>query len=136
VTTQAAVSKKRALPLGRDYGLLATRECVLNIPTVELAAQVVACGNTRGDAVDKFARFGLTALAAKQVGAPLIGECYANLECRVVDTRLKNRYNFFVLEVVQAWVDPTCLTPKTLHHRGHGLFMVAGESLKLKSRMK
>jgi len=116
--------------------LNATRECVLNIPTAELAAEVVGCGNSTGAQVDKFARFGLTALPASRVAPPLIAECFGNLECRVVDTRLKNRYNFFVLEVVKAWIDPTCTLPRTLHHRGRGLFMVAGDTIQLASRMK
>lgn len=66
---------------------------------------------------------------------PLINECFASLESRVVDTRMKNRYNFFVLEVVKAWMAPGNAAPRTLHHRGYGLFMVAGETLKLPSRM-
>jgi flavin reductase (DIM6/NTAB) family NADH-FMN oxidoreductase RutF len=124
---------------GRDFSfraLEATRECVLNIPTVELAKQVVQCGNTTGARIDKFARFGLTPVPASMVGAPLIEECYANLECRVADTRLKNRYNFFVLEVVAAWVNPSCREPRTIHHRGHGHFAVAGEPFQLRSKMK
>ena len=116
--------------------LKATRQCVLNIPTQELAKEVVACGNSSGQDTDKFAAFGLTPVAATQVDAPLIDECYASLECRVVDTRQVTRYNFFVLEVVKAWVDPVCKDPRTLHHRGRGLFMVAGESIKLASKMK
>ena len=116
--------------------LNSTRQCALNIPTVELAAQVVGCGNTSGARVDKFARFGLTPAPASLIAAPLIVECYASLECRVVDTRMKNRYNFFVMEVVKAWVDASVEPPRTLHHRGHGVFMVAGETLKLPSRMK
>ena len=116
--------------------LNSTRQCALNIPTAELATQVVGCGNSSGRQVDKFARFGLTPVPATAVVAPLIGECYAGLECRVVDARLKKRYNFFVLEVVQAWIDPACKAPRTLHHCGHGLFMVAGETIKLASRMK
>jgi flavin reductase (DIM6/NTAB) family NADH-FMN oxidoreductase RutF len=124
---------------GNDFSfaaLKATRECVLNIPTVELAQQVVGCGNCSGREVDKFQRFGLTPLPAKLVAAPLIAECWTILECRVVDTRLLNRYNFFVLEVVQAWIDPKFKAPRTLHHRCHGAFMVAGETLKLRSKMK
>ncbi len=123
----------------RDYSygrVKRLRECVLNIPTVELAAQVVGCGNTTGAEIDKFARFGLSAKPAKQVAAPLIDECYASLECRVVDTRAVNRYGFFVLEVVQAWVDPAVKEPRTLHHRGRGKFMVAGETIRLPSKMK
>jgi hypothetical protein len=40
------------------------------------------------------------------------------------------------LEVVKARVDPSQKNPRTLHHRGKGVFMVAGETLKLPSRMK
>lgn len=116
--------------------LKATKECVLNIPTADLARQVVGCGNTSGRAVDKFARFGLTPVPASRVAPPLIAECYANLEARVVDTRMANRYGFFVLEVVKAWIDPRRKDPRTLHHRGHGRFMVAGRTIRLKSRMK
>lgn len=116
--------------------LKATGQCVLNIPTAELATQVTACGNSHGDQVDKFQTFGLTPKKAALVDAPLIAECYANLECRVVDTRLMNRYNFFILEVVKAWVDPACKSPQTLHHRGRGVFMLAGDTIKLPSRMK
>jgi flavin reductase (DIM6/NTAB) family NADH-FMN oxidoreductase RutF len=116
--------------------LSSTRQCALNIPTVELAGQVVGCGNASGAQVDKFASFGLTQAPASLIAAPLINECFANLECRVVDTRLKNRYNFFVLEVVKAWTAPACKAPRTLHHRGYGVFMVAGETLKLASRMR
>lgn len=124
---------------GRDFSfaaLKATRQCVLNIPRAELAAQVVGCGNISGRRVDKFKRFGLTPVPASLVGAPMIAECHANLECRVIDTRLMNRYNFFVLEVLKAWIDPACKDPRTLHHRGHGVFMVAGDSIKLPSKMK
>ena len=116
--------------------LRATRQCVINIPTVELAKQVVGVGNCSGRSVDKFAKFGLTPVPAADVQAPLIAECYASLECRVADTRLVNRYSFFVLEVVQAWVDTAVRQPQTLHHRGNGVFAVAGETLRLRSAMK
>lgn len=116
--------------------LKATKECVINIPTREWAKQVVDIGNCSGRTVDKFAQFGLTPVAATQVQAPLIGECYASLECRVADTRLVNPYNFFILEVVQAWVDAAIKEPQTLHHRGNGVFTVAGETVRLRSRMK
>jgi flavin reductase (DIM6/NTAB) family NADH-FMN oxidoreductase RutF len=124
---------------GRDFSfdaLKATKQCVLNIPTADLAAKVVGCGNTSGRRVDKFKAFGLTAIPGTLVDAPLIAECYANLECRVADTRLVNRYNFFVLEVLKAWIDPARKEPRTLHHRGRGVFAVAGETIKLPSKMK
>jgi flavin reductase (DIM6/NTAB) family NADH-FMN oxidoreductase RutF len=116
--------------------LKATRECVIAIPTVEIAKQVVGCGNTSGRSVDKFSRFGLTPLPASRVGAPLVAECWANLECRVADGRMVAKYGFFVLEVVAAWIDPSRKDPRTIHHRGSGRFMVAGPTVRLASRAK
>jgi flavin reductase (DIM6/NTAB) family NADH-FMN oxidoreductase RutF len=111
----------------------ATGECVLNIPTSELVRAVVRCGNTSGRTVDKFRAFGLTPVAAARVRAPLVDECYASLEARVIDARMVRRYGLFVLEVVQAWIDPNVKRPRTLHHRGRGEFMVAGEIIRLRS---
>jgi flavin reductase (DIM6/NTAB) family NADH-FMN oxidoreductase RutF len=116
--------------------LKATKQCVINIPTVELAGKVVGCGNTSGREVDKFKTVGLTAANASQVKAPLITDCYANLECQVVDTRMVTKYNFFILEVIKAWIDPSRKEPRTIHHKGKGVFMVSGETIRLRSRMK
>lgn len=116
--------------------LKATRECVINIPTVELAKKVVACGNSSGRRIDKFAAYHLTPVTASHVSVPLVDECYANFECRVVDARLVTKYNFFILEVVKAWIDPSRKDPRTIHHLGRGRFMVAGRKIKLPSRMK
>jgi flavin reductase (DIM6/NTAB) family NADH-FMN oxidoreductase RutF len=116
--------------------LKATKECVINVPTAALARKVVGCGNTSGASVDKFAAFRLTAAAAKRVQAPLIAECYANLECRVIDMRMVPRYCFFVLEVVNAWIDPAVKNPQTMHHLGWGSFMLAGKRIRLPSRMR
>jgi flavin reductase (DIM6/NTAB) family NADH-FMN oxidoreductase RutF len=113
--------------------LRATGECVINVPTVELAKKVVGCGNTSGQSVDKFKAFGLTPVAASVVEAPLIAECYASLECKVMDRTLVTRYNFFILEVVKAWIDPARKHPRTIHHQGEGVFMVAGRTINLPS---
>ena len=124
---------------GRNFSfeaLRATRECALNIPTEEIAPQVVACGNMSGRRRDKLEAIGLTTAPAQDVKAPLIAECYASLECRVADTRLVNRYNFFILEVIRAWVDTSCKAPHTLHHRGYGTFAIADRTIKLKSGMR
>jgi flavin reductase (DIM6/NTAB) family NADH-FMN oxidoreductase RutF len=66
----------------------------------------------------------------------LVVECFANLECKVVDSRLVNKYNLFVLEVLKAWSDPAQKNPRTIHHQGYGKFVVDGETIKLKSRMR
>jgi flavin reductase (DIM6/NTAB) family NADH-FMN oxidoreductase RutF len=123
----------------RNYSfktLKATKECVINIPTSALAKKVVGCGNASGRRTDKFAAFGLTPMPASRVSPPLIGECYANLECRVIDTKLVGKYNFFILEVLKAWIDRSKKNPRTIHHRGKGEFLIAGKTIKLPSKMK
>ncbi|QPK62485.1 flavin reductase family protein [Methylomonas sp. LL1] len=116
--------------------LRATGECVIAIPALELAAKTVEIGNVSGSKLDKFQTFGLTPVPAEQVAAPLIAECIANLECRVVDSRLVDTYNLFVMEVVQAWHDPEQAAAKTFHHQGYGRFVVDGDTLELASKMR
>jgi flavin reductase (DIM6/NTAB) family NADH-FMN oxidoreductase RutF len=113
--------------------LRATRECVIAVPDAALARTVVKVGNCSGREVDKFATCRLTAVPAESVAAPLIGECFANLECRVVDTRLASQYCLFILEVVNAWTDPKRKNPKTIHHHGYGRFVVDGKTIRLRS---
>jgi len=49
---------------------------------------------------------------------------------------MAQRYNFFVLEVLKAWIDPARKRPRTLHHLGQGRFVVDGRTITLPSRMK
>jgi flavin reductase (DIM6/NTAB) family NADH-FMN oxidoreductase RutF len=121
-----------------DYSfaaLRATKECVIAVPALELAPKVVEVGNCSGRDVRKFEKFGLTPAPAECVAPPLVVECFANLECKVADTRFVNQYNLFVLEVLKAWTDPAQKNPKTIHHRGCGRFVVDGETIRLKSKM-
>jgi flavin reductase (DIM6/NTAB) family NADH-FMN oxidoreductase RutF len=120
-----------------SFGLLKkSKQCVINIPTVELMEKAVRCGNMSGRTHDKFKVLGLTPVPAQEVKAPLIDECYANLECKVVDTRLMNKYNMFVLEVVKAWIAPSKDKPKTIHHLGSGEFLIGGKTKKARAKKK
>jgi flavin reductase (DIM6/NTAB) family NADH-FMN oxidoreductase RutF len=124
---------------GANYSfdaLRATGECVIAVPARKLAAKVVKVGNASGRDLDKFAAFGLTPLPAERVAPPLVKECFANLECKVADRRLVNRYNLFILEVLAAWIDPAQKNPKTIHHHGYGKFAVDGATITLRSRMR
>ena len=103
-----------------------SRECVINLPTDALLDTVVGIGNCSGREGDKFERFGLTAHAATDVGAPLIAECHANFECRLHETRITADYPLFVWRVVRAHVAPRPVWPRTVHYRGDGRFMIAG----------
>ena len=111
-----------------------TGECVIAIPTVELASLVVKIGNLSGSDVDKFETLGLVSKPAALVSAPLLTDCYVNLECKVTDTTFVRKYNLFVLEVVKAWVDRAKRNPKTIHHKGFGTFTVDGETFRLRSK--
>jgi flavin reductase (DIM6/NTAB) family NADH-FMN oxidoreductase RutF len=113
-----------------------SKECVINVPTVELAATVAKIGNCSGADTDKFAKFKLTAERGEIVKAPLIGECHANLECRLHDGRLIGDYNFFIFEVVKAHAARAPKYPKTIHYRGEGQFMVSGPSLSLRRHFR
>ena len=116
-----------------------SKQCVINVPTVDLIDAVIGIGNTHAssrDKADKFERFGLTAVPATKVRAPLIAECYASFECKLIDTSLINKYSLFVFEVVKAHVAASPKYPKTIHYRGDGVFMVSGQSVSYKRRFK
>ena len=121
-----------------DYSYSALREsgeCVIAIPTVDLAQTVVDIGNCSGEETDKFERFALTARPGEAVAAPLIAECLANIECRVADDALVDKYNLFILEAFRIWIDLDRAERRTLHHQGDGSFAVDGPILDLRDRM-
>lgn len=109
------------------------RECVIAIPTVDLIDQVVGIGTCSGADTDKFARFQLTPLPGKAVKAPLIKECLANIECKVVD--IVETYNIVVLDGVSASANPLRREKRTIHAVGDGTFIVDGEKLDRRKMM-
>lgn len=119
------------------FGLLKNlKECVVAVPTVEMASTVVKVGNCSGRNVNKFRKFGIAIRRGSSVRAPLLPQCWANIECVVDDTILVKKYNFFILRAVRAWINPSVRNPRTLHHRGNGRFMVSGKTLQLPSNAK
>lgn len=110
-----------------------TRECVIAIPTVDMLDTVVGVGTCSGSDTDKFAKFKLTPLPGKVVKAPLIKECLANIECRVVE--IVRRYDVVVLDAVAAHHVPTLGERRTLHAVGDGTFIVDGRRLDRRRQM-
>jgi flavin reductase (DIM6/NTAB) family NADH-FMN oxidoreductase RutF len=110
-----------------------TRDCVIAIPTIDLLDRVIGIGTCSGVDTDKFAKFNLTALPGKVVKAPMIEECLANIECKVVD--LVRKHNIVVLEGVAAYVDPLRKEKRTLHAVGDGTFIVDGRKLDRRKMM-
>lgn len=113
-----------------------SKECCINIPEVHLLDQTIKVGNSTGAEIDKFGEFGFTAQPAKRIKSPLIAECYANLECKVIDTKMVKEYSFFILQVVEAHVAISPKYPKTFHYRGNGEFMLSGENISRRRLFK
>jgi flavin reductase (DIM6/NTAB) family NADH-FMN oxidoreductase RutF len=109
------------------------RECVIAVPTVDMLDEVVGIGTCSGADTDKFARFGLTPVRGKFVKAPLIRECLANIECRVVD--IASRHSIVVLEGLAAYLDSARKERRTVHAVGDGTFIVDGRRLDRKKMM-
>jgi flavin reductase (DIM6/NTAB) family NADH-FMN oxidoreductase RutF len=110
-----------------------TRQCVIAIPTVDMLDQAVGIGTCSGADTDKFAKFKLTPLRGRVVEAPLIKECLANIECRVVD--IVTKHNIVVLQGVAAYVDPARKERRTVHAVGDGRFIVDGRRLDRRRMM-
>ncbi len=122
-------------PWNHSYvALRRTRECVIAVPTVDLLDRVVGVGTCSGIDTDKFARFALTALPATKVKPPLIGECLANIECRVIE--MARKHPIVVLEGVAAHYDSERKEKRTLHAVGDGTFVVDGRRLDRRSLMR
>lgn len=116
-----------------------SRECVINVPTADMVRTVIDIGNHHarsGEKIDKFERFGLTGVPGKKVKAPLIAECPASFECRLIDASLVRRYSLFVFEIVAAHASASPKYPTTAHYRGEGVFMIAGRSVSYRGRFK
>lgn len=109
------------------------RECVIAIPTVDMLDQVVGIGTCSGADTDKFSKFRLTRVRGKVVRSPLIKECLANIECKVID--IVNKHNIVVLEAVAAHIDTARKEKRTLHAVGDGTFIVDGRKIDRRKMM-
>jgi len=113
--------------------LIKSRECVIAVPTVDIARTVVKIGTCSGSDTDKFQKFELTPLKAKSVKAPLIKECLANIECHVSD--YIEKHNIFILDAMHAWIDNNRKERRTIHAIGDGTFVVDGRKVSYRKLM-
>jgi len=115
------------------HALQKSKECVIAIPTVDMIDTVVGVGICSGSDTDKFTKFNLSRLPAKHVGAPLIRECLANIECRVTD--IVSPHNIVILQGVAAYFDYERAEKRMLHAVGDGTFIVDGHEIDRKKMM-
>ncbi|MBV8273243.1 MAG: flavin reductase family protein [Cupriavidus sp.] len=109
------------------------RECVIAIPTVDLLDKVIGIGTCTGADVDKFSKFKLTPVQAELVSAPLIKECLANIECKVID--IVKKHNIVVLQGISAYIDTARKEKRVVHAIGDGTFIVDGRKIDRKKMM-
>lgn len=110
-----------------------SKECVISIPTVDLLDKVVGVVTCSGVATDKFEKFGLTPLEGEYVRSPLIKECLANIECKVID--IIERHNVVVFKGVAAHFDNPRKEKCTVHAVGDRRFIVDGRNLNRRKMM-
>ncbi|MCI2062672.1 MAG: flavin reductase family protein [Eubacteriaceae bacterium] len=115
--------------------LMGTRECCVCIPQADMAETVVGIGTVSGEEIDKFREFGLTPVKAEIVKAPLIEECIASLECRVID--YIEEHGLVILQCEQLWVDKAREFDPMLHANGDGTFRVdSSRVINLRDKMR
>ena len=119
----------------------ATGQFALNLPCRSIADKVIAAGSHSGRDGDKFVMTGLETFPASRIEAPLVKQCVAWLECKVIpETANQNRYDLFIAEVVAAWADPEVFSGgrwhfpnpdrRTLHYQAGGSFFVTGDTIE------
>ena len=91
-----------------SYGFMArTGEFAINVLPAEQVDALYACGTLKGRLEpDKFTRAGLTRLEARTIGAPLVAEAVASLECRVCQVVDLGQSSLLVAQIVDACADP------------------------------
>jgi len=77
-----------------------SKEFVINLPAFDLQKACIVCGTKSGRNVDKFREASLTPIKSEKISVPRIKECYAWLECKVVNSVETGDHTLFVGEVV------------------------------------
>lgn len=101
-------------------------ELVINVPGEELLEQTHFVGTVTGRNIDKFKESGLTAVFAKVVAPPLIEECAAHLECRVVETFKMQSHDLLVCEVLRAIAETDFFDGKWIPEKFHTIHYLSG----------
>lgn len=105
------------------------REFVINIPTVEILEKAIKCGRVSGRMHDKFSEIGFTARPAKIVKAPIVEECVAHLECKLVDQPTTGDHTLFIGEVVTAYANEGTFDGQYMNiERVRNFYQASGDS--------
>ena len=100
------------------------KEFIINVPLNNLKSKIYFCGMHSGNDMDKFKETGLTPMQAKIVKAPIIKECKAFMECRVIDKIKTGDKYTFIGRVAEAYAESSALKIKESLDFAQGVFPV------------
>jgi len=123
-------------PRRHSHELIArAKEFVINIPTVEILDKAIKCGRASGREHDKFSEIGLTAKPAKVVKSPIIEECVAHLECKLVNQITTGDHTLFVGEVVAAYANEGTFDGRFMNiEKVRNFYQVSGDTFAILSK--
>lgn len=121
--------------------IIASKEFVLNLPTMDLLKQVKLAGSISGWDRDKFKETGLTVMESAAIKTPSVKECVSNLECVVIDTKEAGDHTIFIGKVVSTTCDLEAVKNgmmdisriKPILHLGGTKFTTTGEIVDSKN---
>ncbi|MFD1123720.1 flavin reductase family protein [Methylophilus flavus] len=114
----------------------------INLPCVKQIEMVKKVGNISGADFpdsDKFAEYEIETFTAQEISAPLVKNCVAWLECKIIsEPNNQDIYDLFIAEVVAAHADERVFSDghwhfdghddlRTIHHVAGGVFFATGK---------
>lgn len=115
----------------------------INLPCVKQIEMVKKVGAISGRDLaqtDKFSEYGIDTFAAQNINAPLIQDCVAWLECKILpEPHTQSTYDLFIAEVIAAHADERVFKDgkwhfeghealRTIHHIAGGAFYATGQA--------
>jgi len=139
VAPASKVPPRFVLSIGQRHktfeNLMASRACVINVPTVDALDEVMICGRRSGKAGDKLSPAGIATVRSERVEAPRLPCCAAWLDCELVGKLELDGSCLVLVEARSVQCRPGVMGPDahmdverfpTLHHLGGSLFSVPG----------
>ena len=114
--------------------ILCTKQCCLCVPAVDMIDKVVGIGTVHASECDKFKHFHLKKQASAKIKAPIIADCLASIECKLID--YVEEHGILVFKGIQLWENPRKKERRVIHANGDGTFFADGEFYNLREEMR
>jgi flavin reductase (DIM6/NTAB) family NADH-FMN oxidoreductase RutF len=90
--------------------ILSSKEFTVNFIRYDQSRLASFVGKTSGRDIDKLNVFEINLTNGKKVKVPILSDCYAAYECKLVDFRRTGDHTFFIGLIVGAHYDPNAFT--------------------------